>query len=169
MWAKTALIWAFNNDFKNTEKAVEQATKRTKQVPLNPLLPYEESARAYLVQKQYHRIPAVLEFSPDAKSIPRGMALLAIAYHKLGDADKSHHQLESLMERSTETAGGSPSFYTAMVYASRGETEQAFQWLEKSIEDNEIEVYWLKVEPEFESLYGDPRWQEMLDKVGFPE
>ena len=50
-----------------------------------------------------------------------------------------------------------------------GETEQAFQWLEKSIQDNEVEPYWLKVEPEFASLYGDSRWHEMLDKVGFPE
>jgi len=30
-------------------------------------------------------------------------------------------------------------------------------------------MYWLKVEPPFEPLRGDARWQEMLDKVGFPE
>jgi len=86
-----------------------------------------------------------------------------------GDNEKSDAELDHLIKRSQETSGGSPSFYTAMVYASRGETELAFQWLEISIEDNEIELYWLKVEPEFASLYDDPRWQQMLDKVGFPE
>jgi len=25
------------------------------------------------------------------------------------------------------------------------------------------------VEPPFEPLWNDPRWQQMLDKVGFPE
>ena len=52
-----------------------------------------------------------------------------------------------------------------MVYASKGNVDEAFIWLEKSFQDNEIELYWLKVEPEFESLYDDPRWQEMMDKV----
>ena len=32
-----------------------------------------------------------------------------------------------------------------------------------------VEMIWLKVEPPFEPLRSDPRWQEMLDKVGFPE
>jgi len=43
------------------------------------------------------------------------------------------------------------------------------EWLEKAYQDHEVEMYWLKVEPPFEPLRGDPRWQEMLDKVGFPE
>ena len=30
-------------------------------------------------------------------------------------------------------------------------------------------MYWVKVEPPFEPLRSDPRWQEMLDKVGFPK
>jgi hypothetical protein len=55
-----------------------------------------------------------------------------------------------------------------MVYASKGKVDMAFKWLEKSYQDNEVELYWLKVEPEFESLHDDPRYQEMLDKVGFP-
>ncbi len=35
--------------------------------------------------------------------------------------------------------------------------------------NNEVELYWLKVKPEFEPLHDDPRWQVMLDKVGFLE
>ena len=49
-----------------------------------------------------------------------------------------------------------------------GEIELAFKWLEKSNQDHEVEMYWLKVEPPFESLRSDIRYQEMLDKVGFP-
>lgn len=45
----------------------------------------------------------------------------------------------------------------------------AFEWLEKAYQDHEVEMYWLKVEPSFEPLRSDPRWQGMLDKVGFPE
>ena len=49
-----------------------------------------------------------------------------------------------------------------------GENELAIQWLEKAYEAHEIEMVWLKVEPSFKSLYGDPRYQDLLRKVGFP-
>jgi TolB-like protein len=166
-WGRMSLVWAFNNDLENTEKAVERAIKQTKLSPLNPVSPYTESARAYLVQKQYAQIPKVLGLSFEARNIPRGMCLLAIAHEKLGETVISNQFLESLIQRSKETAGGSPSFYTAMVYASMDEIEKAFTWLGKSMENNEIELYWLKVEPEFASLHDDLRWQQMLDKVGF--
>lgn len=50
-----------------------------------------------------------------------------------------------------------------------GEIELAFKWLEKAYQDHEVEMVWLKVEPPFEPLHSDPRWQKMLDKVGFPD
>jgi len=48
-----------------------------------------------------------------------------------------------------------------------GEIDTAFEWLERGYEDHEVEMFWIKVEPLFEPLRNDPRWQQMLDKVGF--
>jgi len=39
----------------------------------------------------------------------------------------------------------------------------------KSLPELQGEMYWFKIELSFESLHSDPRWQVMLDKVGFPE
>jgi len=164
-WARMGLVWAFNNDLDNMNKAISQA----KLAPPENVFPYIEAARYYLIQKQYDQIPEVLALSPDAQTVPRSMGLKAIAYHKIDKKEYHIQELNSLIQRSEETSGGSPSFYTAMVYASRGEVEEAFSWLEKSFEDNEIELFWLKVEPEFASLYDDARWQEMLDRISFPE
>jgi hypothetical protein len=50
-----------------------------------------------------------------------------------------------------------------------GQIDTAFKWLEKGYDDHEVEMYWIKVEPALEPLPSDPRWQEMLDKVGFPK
>ncbi len=55
-----------------------------------------------------------------------------------------------------------------MIYSQMGEIDTAFEWLDKAYEDQEVEMYWLKVEPPFEPLRGDPRWQVILYKVGFP-
>jgi hypothetical protein len=106
---------------------------------------------------------------PDYSKAPRPLGLLAIAYHHVGELDKADNIIKSLHERSEKTSAGSPSFYLAMIFAQMGETDTAFEWLDKAYEDHEVEMYWLKVEPPFEPLHDDPRWQEMLDKVGFPQ
>jgi len=100
---------------------------------------------------------------------PRILGTLAIAYYHLGQTDQTEALMAEIKERSEKTSGGSPSFYTAMIYAQMGEIDTAFEWLDKAYQDHEVEMYWLKVEPPFEPLRSDPRWQEMLDKVGFPE
>ena len=164
-WGRDVLMWGFVGEKDKMNYGIEKIL----QINSDGILPYTESARALLIQKEYDRVPEILSHSQEAQSLPRSMGLKSIAYFKLGDMDNHNKELNSLIERSTKTAGGSPSFYTAMVYASKGEINEAFTWLKKSFEDNELELYWLKVEPEFEPIYDDPRWQEMLDKVGFPE
>jgi hypothetical protein len=101
--------------------------------------------------------------------IPRSFGCAAIAYSKLGQADKTEEILDILQRKASESAVGSPSYYTAMFYADMGEIDLAFEWLEKGYNNHEIEMYWLKVEPPFEPIRSDPRWQTMLDKVGYPE
>jgi len=160
-----ALVWAFNNEWERMNESIRRAI----QAPTDDVLAPTESARAYLIQKRYEQVLETLDFAPELKQIPRAMGYKVISYYKIGDIENHNLELSSLIQRSKESAGGSPSFYIAMSYASKGNADEAFRWLEKSLEDNEVELYWLKVEPEFEPLYDNPRWQEMLDKVGFPE
>ena len=56
-----------------------------------------------------------------------------------------------------------------MIYAQMGEPDLAFECLDKAFKEHEIEMYWLKVEPPFEPVHEDRRWDEMPDKVGFPD
>ena len=93
---------------------------------------------------------------------------MSISHLHLQQLERSEEYLEELVDKATISAGGSPSFYIAMVYCQKGEIDEAFEWLEKSYQDREVELHWLKVEPPFEPLRSDPRYQEMLDKVGFP-
>ena len=71
--------------------------------------------------------------------------------------------------KTTQVTGASPSYCLATIYAKMDEIDEAFEWLEKAYKDHEVGMYSLKEAPHFEPLHNDPRWQEMLDKVGFPE
>ena len=54
----------------------------------------------------------------------------------------------------------------AKVYASLGEKEQAFTWLEKAYKERHPDFIELKVEPALDILRSDPRFPDLLHRVG---
>jgi TolB-like protein len=136
------------------------------------ILVRSESARIYMYLKEYDEAISLtkqlLKDFPEVES-PRLEAIQAISYFYTNRSDKTNKIIAKLKQRSKVNVGGSPSFYLAMIYAKMGEVDTAFKWLEKAYRDREVEMYWLKVEPPFEPLRSDPRFKELLDKVGFSE
>jgi hypothetical protein len=57
----------------------------------------------------------------------------------------------------------------AMVCAGLGEQNKAFNWLEKAYADREGRMTILSVAPEFDSLHSDPRFQDLVRRVGLKE
>ena len=101
--------------------------------------------------------------------LPRLAAILAISYYNTNRPNETNRILDELKLKSNKNAGGSPSFYSAMIYSVMENADLAFAWLGKAYQNHEVEMYWLQVEPPFETLRSDPRYQVMVDKVGFPK
>ena len=55
-----------------------------------------------------------------------------------------------------------------VVYLGLGEKDMALEWLEKSYADRDPQCWPLKVEPFYDSLRTEPRFQALLKKV-FPD
>jgi hypothetical protein len=53
-------------------------------------------------------------------------------------------------------------------YASIGDTEQAFVWVEKAWEEHSPWLVHVAVDPFFDSVREDPRFMALLKRVGFP-
>ena len=95
------------------------------------------------------------------------MAWLAAAYAKNGQEDKAIELLVELKEIREKSLAGSPSFFIAVMYSALDEKELAFQWLENAYEDHDMEMVWLKTEPQLYPLHNDSRFQDLLKRVGF--
>ena len=54
----------------------------------------------------------------------------------------------------------------ASIYLGLGEKEKALDWLEKSYEDQESACWYLTVEPVYDSVRNEPRFQAILKKLG---
>ena len=50
-----------------------------------------------------------------------------------------------------------------------GEPEEALSWLERAYEEHDPLMTQLKVDPYLDSLRSDPRFQDLLRRIGFPE
>ena len=169
IWQGKILSYYFNNREDEALQAIETALIYDfRNIHLDM-----DITRVYLYLEKYNEavnfLDQFFQNHIDFKDTPRPLGFLAIAYYHIGKLDEAREILERLQLYSEESSAGSPSFFITMIYAQMGEIDLAFEWLDKAYNDHEVEMYWLKVEPLFEPMRKDPRWQEMLDKVGFPE
>jgi hypothetical protein len=54
-------------------------------------------------------------------------------------------------------------------YALLGDKDNAFLWLEKAYQQRASELIFLKVNSEWENLRSDPRYADLLRRIGFPQ
>jgi len=59
-------------------------------------------------------------------------------------------------------------YEVALVYAGLGEKDEAFAWLEKSLEAHDKGLAYLKIDPCLDPLRSDPRFDRLVRRVGLP-
>jgi TolB-like protein/Tfp pilus assembly protein PilF len=59
-----------------------------------------------------------------------------------------------------------PGSSIAVIYAGLGENDQAFTWLEKGFEQRAFHMQWLKVDPRWDALHSDPRFADIIRRMG---
>lgn len=57
-------------------------------------------------------------------------------------------------------------YIIARIYAVTGETDQAIVWLQKAMRQRDDFITHVNVDPEFDSLRSDPRFQRLLQRIG---
>lgn len=103
------------------------------------------------------------------KENPLFKGFLAIAYTKNGQNQKAQPLVDQLKLISEKKAATSPEYSVGLYYSGTGQKEEALYWLERAYDSHDTELYWLKTEPMFKNLHGDPRYEELLRKIGFPK
>ena len=96
----------------------------------------------------------------------RAVATLGHAYAKAGRSEAARKILKELQDRS-KTEYVSPYFF-AVLYAGMGDTDLAFQHLEKARMERQSYLFLLNVEPVFDALRSDPRFSGLVKMIGIP-
>lgn len=98
-------------------------------------------------------------------NVPDRMADLARAYALAGEQAQAQKLLAQLRDLAAKRYV-SPYFF-AIVYASLGDRDGALSSLQKAYDERSGGVIWIKSEPTFDGLRGEPRFQDLLRRLHF--
>ena len=143
--------------YQEAEAAVRNALE------LNPRLPtaHTDQGQILLAQGRPQEALAQMEQEPSEDSRLFGEAL---AYSSMGRLDESNAALDRLITmRQKEWA-----FQIAQVYAYRGESDKAFEWLDRAYQQHDNGLTMLKADLKLKALRQDPRFTDLLKKMHLP-
>jgi TolB-like protein/Tfp pilus assembly protein PilF len=95
------------------------------------------------------------------------LGYMGIAFYKTGNKTRSADFLKTVSSRGLITSIGSPSYFTASIFMAMDEKDKALQQLRQAYTNHEVEMTWLKVDPIFQPLKEDSRFENLLREIGF--
>jgi serine/threonine-protein kinase len=98
---------------------------------------------------------------------PITMASLGHAYAMAGRRDEAMKILGELNRLSKQRYVS--SYRVAEIYVGLGDNDLALEWLQKAFEEHARFLVYLKVEPRLDPLRPDPRFQDLVRRMNFPE
>jgi tetratricopeptide (TPR) repeat protein len=144
------------------DESIRQSHKTIEMDP-NFGLAHNQLAQAYLQKHMYDEAVAELKTAVQLSGgSPAFIANLARAYVVSGKRSEAAKLLDDLKKRSNP--GYSNASEIAVIYASLGDADQAMTWLEKGYDERFNPGVLLR--PGFDPLRSDPRFQNLVRRIG---
>jgi len=161
--AYLGLVYIFADE---PEKAIEQCEK-TLELDSQYLPAHGFLSQAYWMKGDFRAAVEAARRQCEIQRAPIALSNLAHAYASNGQIDEARKILAELeAESSTQKI---PPLYFAVIHLGLGETEQVWNRLEQAFEEHSFLVPgWLNGEPRFQVLRHDPRFQDLLRRIGLP-
>lgn len=149
---------------RNFDAAIDQARRTIEQYPTYPLA-YIWLGSAYRQKKMYRE--ALDSFSQGRRLSGDHPAMIALYGHTLavsGDAAGARKALAELQHVAQSRYVS--SLYFAAVYMGLGEKSTALDWLDRAYQERNDRLVYLGVDPMADPLRSEPRFTELLRKIG---
>src|SRR5262249_15062912 len=155
-------------DARQYDAAIEQLRKA---IALDPHFgpPHGRLARALQQKGRYtEAVEEFLQWRTGAAAMTEQQSVdLRKAYASSGWKGFLQKRAEFLLENRTRTYV--QASFLALNYALLSDKEKALEWLERAVAEHDVWVAYLNVNPEFDALRSDPRFQDLLRRVGLPQ
>jgi TolB-like protein/DNA-binding winged helix-turn-helix (wHTH) protein len=139
----------------------EAAIRRA--LDLAPVFPFGPYALGVILLARSQPQAALTAFSKEPIEAAR-LTGSAMAYFALGRKADSDTSLAQMLKVYADIPFG-----IATIYAFRGESDQAFKWLDRAYERKDQFLHRIKFAPEFDKFHDDPRYKAFLKKMNLPD
>lgn len=147
------------------DEAIE-SLERTRDQFSNYGITYLYIALAHFMKEEFDMSISVLKKGIEVAPYTTELRpILAYVYAKTGKEEEAIRLSKEVMEESRERYF--PSILFATMYVGLDELDEAFVWFEKSYQQHDWQLSFLAVEPVFDPIRNDPRFIELLNKVGY--
>jgi len=159
--AARAFAFYFGREFERAEEECEKALH----MDPNYFLVHYILGRTYM--RLGHPAKAIAQLKSArslAGEMPLADAALGLAYAVSGQTEQALK-----MAKTFATAARQhyiPPTYFGMIHAGLGDKDQAFAWLEKAFAERAEGLTWLNVEPMVDPLRDDPRFHDLIRRIG---
>ena len=91
--------------------------------------------------------------------------MLGYARARSGDRAGAQDLLDELL--ATSQSRYVAPYGVALIYNALGDKDQALAWLERGYQAGDHKMNLLKVDPKWRNLHGDPRFEDLVRRIGF--
>jgi eukaryotic-like serine/threonine-protein kinase len=157
-----ALVLGLARDY---PKAIAQNQMVLQSDP-NDLVAYSQISSCYFYSGNYGKYVESVERILQIEGQPKVAAKFKQAYESGGI--KGTDRWDIARHSDPSKAGYNP-WGVGLDYADLGDKNDAFLWLEKAYQQHAGNLMLLKVVPDFDSLRSDPRYADLVRRIGFPQ
>jgi TolB-like protein len=156
--------WALYLSGEN-EQALEQLLK-TKEMDPNFLLTRYRLAFVYADLNMFDAAVAEADFVQKVSDGRLAAIARAYIYARVGKRREALEQVDLLIEASKQRLV--PPASIGRVYAILGDNDQALRWLERANDEHDLLAVWIKHDPRIGNLREDPRFADLVKRIGNP-
>ena len=113
------------------------------------------------------KIEPAMQMLTTAHAAPEDTAQISEAYRRGGTRAFFLKSAQLVARRQSQTID--TPVEVAALYAQAGDSDQAFAWLETAYRKRVSLLTNVNVEPAFDSLHSDPRYDDLLRRIGLPK
>jgi len=161
--ADAAWVFYLKRDY---DQMMEQAKAAVELAP-DYWLGHLQLGLAYEKKGDFARALQELEEARRMDDNSGALEMLAGTYAAAGRPDEARRITEEMVKRSKKRYVC--AYEVATTYAGLKDRESAFLWLRKSLDERADCSPWIAADPKLDSLRADPRFQDLLRRLGLPQ
>jgi eukaryotic-like serine/threonine-protein kinase len=148
---------------RQNDQAIAQLRKIVEMDP-NWYLAHMVLCETYNFKGQFAEAIAECEKAKGLNDDPAVLSFLAVAYARSGKREEAMKIVTQMHELARQRYV--PAYGFGYAYAALDDKDQAFKWLERSLQDRGWEITYIKVDPGIDSLRSDPRFDDLVKRLG---